>query len=117
MLAVVQDQEHLPISQDLRERVDEWLLGTLRYPKSLSHHLGHKFPLREGSELHQPYPVRVGFKEVSCHLQGEACLSRPPRTREGKEPCGGQRLLDLPHLTLSAYEAAPRGRQVVIRGA
>src|SRR5215207_1364092 len=78
MLAVVQDQEHLPISQDLRERVDEWLLGTLRYPKSLSHHLGHKFPLREGSELHQPYPVRVGFKEVSCHLQGEACLSRRP---------------------------------------
>ena len=68
VLAVVQNQEHLPISQDLRERVGDGLSGPLGHPQRIGHRLGHQYLLGEGSKLHQPHPIRVGLDEAAGHL-------------------------------------------------
>jgi hypothetical protein len=117
MLAVVHDQEQLPAAQDLSERVREGLPGTLYHPQGLCNGLRYQYLLGERSELHQPHPVRVGLDEVAPYLKGEARLSGASNTGEGQKPRLGKPAFYLFDLLLTANEAAPRCRQVVMRGA
>src|SRR5918993_3345630 len=93
------------------------MLGTLGHPQGLGHSLRYQYFLREGSEPHQPHPIRVGLDEVAGYLQSEARLARATYASEGQEARRGQLKFDLEHLPLTTYEAAPLGGQVVPRGA
>src|SRR5215212_5204844 len=116
MLAVVHEEEQLPVPQDLRQRAGEWLGGTFWHPECFGNLLGHERPFGERGQLHEPHPVRVVSDEVAAHLQGDARLARASRAGEGQESRRGQASLDLGHLSLATHEAAPRGGQVGVGG-
>ena len=88
--------------------------GLLLHSQGRGYRLRDQRPLGERRELHQPHPVGVGSDQVASHLQGEARLAAPTGPRQGQEPRHGQIALDVPQLGLSADEAAPGSRQVVL---
>jgi hypothetical protein len=69
VLAVVQNQEQLFVSQGLHERIGERLAGTLLHLQNPDYLLSHQLRLGEWRKFHQPHPVRVGSEEASRHLE------------------------------------------------
>src|SRR5215207_7011619 len=116
MLAIVYEEEQLPVPQDLRQRAGERLGGTFGHPECFGNLLGYERPFGEWGQLHEPHPVQVLRDEAAGHLEGEARLARASRAGEGQEPRRGQASPDLGHLSLATHEAASRGGQVGVRG-
>ena len=68
VLAVVHDQEQLPISQDLCERVSRAALWDALAPPRPPPPPWHEGSLGKGSKLNKPHTVWVGLDEVAGHL-------------------------------------------------
>src|SRR5215210_8213469 len=113
VLAVVQEKQHLLVAQRVEEALQEETARLLLRLQSSGYLLHDKLRLGEWRELDQPYPIRVGTREIPGHLESQSCLARTSRARQGQEPSRSERPLDLDHLPPASHEAGARYGQVM----
>ena len=112
MLAVVKDQQERPGAQVLRQRLDQWMLGSLGHAEGRGDRLRHERLILQRRKLHKPDAIGVAALQVPPHLQRQARLARAARSRERQQPRGGEQRRDLATLALATDEAGELARQV-----
>ena len=115
MLAAVQDEERLPVSQMPRQRLIERFARPLAHIQDRSDRLGKQAFLEDRSQGHQPDPFRVVARGGSRQPQSEPGFPRAADARQGQQPGANQNLAQLVELARAAHEATELDRQVIQR--
>ncbi len=118
VLAVVEDQQHLPLAQEGAEEIDERPPRRVAHLERRGHRRHHQLRVGEGRELDEPRAVGEARREVGGHRHGEPRLAdaAAPREREqARRPHARRELTDLrgaPHERRErARDRAPRRRR------
>jgi ABC-2 type transport system permease protein len=117
VLAVVQDQQRLPLADRGDEPVRQLRVRRLAeqgVPEAESGQcrLRRVTGGADGGELHQPGPVRQVAEQRARGLRGQPGLARAARPGQGGEPMSGDEFADRRDISVPADEAGQLGSQV-----
>src|SRR6266699_1646029 len=117
LLEVVQQQQHLSLSQFLCETFQEYLATSFPDDKRLSNGRHDQGRITDRSQVHEKHATGKQLTDVCCHLQAEAGFSCPSWTRECHEAhvFATQQVCDGRHLLLATKKRRRLDRQVVGR--
>src|SRR5258705_11439275 len=104
----------MPGSEVLVDGLRQASALSLLEPQSVSDGLRYEPRLRKRGELHQPDAVRIGFQQVSRHLNRQTGLAAAARANEGEQPRRAKQLLDLRDLLLATDKTGQLLRQVLL---
>jgi hypothetical protein len=112
MLAVVEDHQDTPATQDPGERLRVEVSGRLADAHLRCHRVREARPVAQHGQLHEPHPVGKGVEQVRGDVQGETGLAHPAGAGEGYEPSRLEQLTQGIDFWVTSDEAGQRRREV-----
>ena len=116
VLAVVDHQEQASAGDGLRHGLDHGGRALRRDAEGLRERVRHGVRGAEGSQLHQPHPVRVGAGQLGCRGQGQSGLADTADPAQRHQLPGADERGDRRELVVAADEGRGRPRQVAAPG-
>ena len=113
VLAVVEDQQELPILDMLKQCVRDPAPRLLLDPERRRHRLRHQPRIRERRELDEPYAIGKVVQHLGAHLQRDPCLAQSADARHRHEAVPVEPSLDFGELAVAADERRELLRQIV----
>jgi hypothetical protein len=112
VLAVVQYQQQLLISKELRKQRHRVAAPGVVDLQSVDHRVRHQCGVLQRGQLDQPHPVGDHAPKLRRHPQCQPGLPDSRHTGQRHQPRQGQPLGDLGDVTPPAHEARHVGRKV-----
>ena len=120
MLAVVQDQQQLPVSHKLLQCVGHAAAGLLLHAQHAGHGLRHPLSRLLGvlqrRQLNKPHTVRVVLNQLGAQLRRQAGFTNAPGAKQGDQAVLQQQLAQLRQHRRPTNKPIQRLGQVVGRG-
>src|SRR5215471_16552953 len=113
MFAIVEDDQQLPVSDVLSERLDHRPSRSVSDAEHEGHDLGHEASVRHMRQFHEPYAVGITFEHIGSDLQRQTRLADAARTDQRHQARARQQLLDVRKFLLASDERGHLLREIV----
>ena len=115
LFKVVQQQQHLFLTQPCAHQVEQWLTGGLFETERLSNGRHDQFGIAEGCQIHKIDAIGETVTEFGGHLQAQARFAATTGSREREQPhlLALQQVADSSDLLLAPNEGRELYRQIV----
>ncbi len=115
LLKVVQQEQHLLLSQVLPQAFQQGLAHPFPHAEGLGDGGHNQFRVADGSQVHEEYAVGEGVAQFRCQLQAQAGLACAAGTCQGRQAhiLLEQELLDGGQFLLPSNEGCELDRQVI----
>ena len=115
VLAVVEDQQQVPVPHELQQRVDDREPGLFLHAQHRRHRLRHETRIVDWSELDQPRAVGKRVEGVGRHLERQPGLAEAAATQQCQQACLGELFSYVDEFAFAPDEGRELLRQVVRR--
>ena len=115
VLAVVEDQEDLPVAQIAIQRVQNRPVRSLSNIEHRGDCLRHQPRIGQGRQVDHPGAVRKAIERARRHLQRQASFAAPARARERQHARRWHELQQLRDFAIASDEIRERRGKVVTR--
>jgi hypothetical protein len=112
MLEVVENEQRLPVAQEVDQRVGERPITGVKDPQDLRDRPGDEARIGDGRKRDEGRTVVEPIDHVPGHPDGEAGLPRAPRAGEGQEARFADQPFDGGHIRGAPDEAGELVRDV-----
>ena len=126
MLAVVQEQQHLPVGELVGQLPQRWPGRLHAQPERGRHQVGQPVQVVDLlgerpravqlGQIDEPHTIRERPPQLRRHAQRHPGLARTPDPRQRHQPAVGQQSLDVRHLAAATDEAGQLGRKTADPG-
>jgi hypothetical protein len=113
VLAVIEDEQQVPVPKGGRKCASNRLVGTCVNAHSGRHEVRHQGRIGDWRQLDEPDAVGVAFEDSPRHFQRQPRLAATADTRQGQQARADEAPYDLAQLLLSTDEAGDWDRQVM----
>jgi hypothetical protein len=85
MLAVIEHQEGLPVTEELNQRVYRRPTAFLAHSENTRYRVRYKSGIRQGGQVHEPHAVPVLTRDLAGHREREPRLAGATGARQRME--------------------------------
>ena len=113
MLAIVEQQQKPPVSDNIDEGVQQTLIVPFRNVQDFGHRLHHQLRIRQRRQIDKPGAIRILVYDIGRGLQGDPGFARASGSYQRDQPVRCEERLHFLQFFFSADEARELEREIV----